>query len=135
MGNVTTFVAGDTLPLEIAVLNEDLEPVNLTGSILSFYTAFTNGDSWIFKDSYSGITTDDAVGGIVTVTIPSSETALILRPRAIVWELVMKDPFDLIHTVARGKFRIAIGYGRKHRYGQTFTAASVNLTVTGQATV
>ena len=65
---------GDTKDLEVKVKDQDGEPLDLTGSSITWRLFKTRGTEILRKEVGSGIDLTDTVGGVFTIRLNSDET-------------------------------------------------------------
>ena len=70
-----TMVQGDTVALDFSIVDDDDDPVNLTGATVRWQLSRRERlEPIVQKISGSGITVTDAVGGLFTVDLAPSDT-------------------------------------------------------------
>jgi len=100
-------VLGNTIYLDIEVVNHSGAYLDLTGSDLSFFATSTDGSVIISKIEGDGVSvTDDE--GLVTVKLDAEDTSNLTRPTNLYWDLVMINPLDEVYTVARGRLALSL---------------------------
>lgn len=99
---------GDSTTIAIAAKKRDgVTPQPLTGMTLRFtakaHREDGDGSAVISKWSPSGgITIDDAILGLATVTLAPSDTSGFTGPRTLYWDVQMSDGAGSVKTLADG---------------------------------
>lgn len=99
--------AGDTIEIDVDIVNRDGEPVVLDGSEFTF-TGRTSDGVVILKTELDGITINEDVVGRVGITLDPEDTDAFTAPRNILWDLQMIDVFGAVRTVAKGRIAISL---------------------------
>jgi hypothetical protein len=101
-------VIGNTIEIDVDIVNSVGEPVTLTGSEFTFTASTHNGDFSIVKTEISGIEIDALITGRLRVTIDPADTSTLLVPRNLVWDIMMTDLNSDVRRVARGRIALSL---------------------------
>lgn len=99
---------GDTAALSIVAVQADgVTPQSLIGATLKFTAKAKHEDTdaaaVIAKSSpASGITIDNAAGGLATVTLAAGDTSGFTGPRTLQWDVQMSTGAGLVKTLDEG---------------------------------
>jgi hypothetical protein len=85
----------------------DNEPLVLAGSDLTFTAVSKDGSLAIIKTDGDGISLDAEVGRLL-VTLDEEDTAAILRPKNLLWDLTVTDVLGDTRELARGKIALRL---------------------------
>lgn len=93
--------AGDNAILNYAITDESGNPLDLSGSTLTYTISARDGfPALVTKTTGSGIVVTDAVGGLLAVSLSSSDTTAL---QGMLWQqLVMTDSVGEISTLSTG---------------------------------
>lgn len=107
---------GDDESFDVAVVDKNGAPVNLTSSNLRFTVKRSIKDADIAavlsKTIGAGVVVTNPAGGIARIDMDPADTSALTRSVLYVWDLQVQDSAGNVRTLADGELRVKLDVSR-----------------------